>query len=174
MLSFGLEPFVFQVAIQKLKIKIYRTIILPGVLYGCETWSLTLREERKLRLFENMVLRRIFGPRRDEVKGEWRRLHNEELNDLYSSPNIVRVIKSRRIRWAGHVAHMGEERGVYRVLVGKLEGKRPLGRPRHRWVDNIRLDLQEVGCGYMDCIGLAQDRDRWRTLVSAVMNLRVP
>ena len=95
-------------------------------------------------MFENMVLRRIFGPRRDEVTGEWRRLQYEELNDLYSSPNIVRMIKSRRMRWAGHVARMGEERGVYRVLVGKLEGKRPLGRPRRRWVDNIRMDLQEV------------------------------
>jgi len=133
-----------------------------------------LREERKLRVFENMVLRRIFGSRKDEVMGEWRRLHNEELNNLYSSPNIVWVIKSRRMRWAGHVVHMGEERGVYRVLLGKLEGKRLLGRPRHRWVDNIRTDLQKVGCGYMNWIGLAQDRDSWRTLVSAVMNLRVP
>jgi len=159
---------------KNLKIKRYKTIILPVVLCGCETWSLTLTEERKLRVFENMVLRRIFGPRRDEVTGEWRRFHNEELNDLYSSPNIVRLIKLRRMRWAGHVAHMGEERGLYRVLVGKLEGKRPLGRPRRRWVDNIRMDLQEVGCGYMGWIGLAQDRDRWRTLVSAVMNLRVP
>jgi hypothetical protein len=152
----------------------YRNIILPAVLYGCETLSLTLREERKLRVFENMVLRRIFGPRRDEVAGEWRRLHNEALNDLYCSPNIVRVIKWRRMRWAGHVVRMGEEKGVYRVLVGKPEGKRPLGRPRRRWVDNIRMDLQEVGCGYKDWIGLAQDRDRWRMLVSAVMNLRVP
>jgi len=117
---------------------------------------------------------RIFGPRRDEVKGEWRRLHNEELNDLYFSPNIVRVIKSRRMRWARHVASMGEESGVYRVLVGKPEGRRPLGRPRRRWVGNIRMYLQEVGCGYMDWIGLAQDRGRWRTLVSAVMNPRVP
>ena len=132
-----------------------------------------MREERKLRVFENMVLRRIFGPRKDGVTGEWRRLHNEELNDLYSSPNIVWVIKSRRMRWAGHVAHMGEERGVYRFLVGKPEGRRPPGRPRRRWVDNIRMNLQEVGCGYMDWIGLAQDRDRWRTLVSAVMNLGV-
>ena len=126
-----------------------------------------------MRVFENMVLRRIFGPRRDDVTRERRRLHNEELNDLYSSPNIVLVIKSRRMRWAGHVARMGEERGVYRVLVGKLKGKRPLGRPRYRWVD-ITMDLQEVGCGYMDWIGLAQDRDRWRTLVSAVLKLRVP
>ena len=160
--------------LKNLKIKIYRTIILPVVLYGCETWSLTLREEMKLRAFENMVLRRIFGPRRDEVTGEWRRLHNEELNDLYSSRNIVRVIKSRRMRWAGHVARMGEETGVYRVVVGKTEGERQLGRPRRRWVDNIRMDLQEVGCGYVDWIGLAQGRDRWRTLVSAVINLRVP
>jgi len=133
----------------------------------------TLREERKLRVFEKRVLRRIFGPRRDEVMGEWRRLHNEELNDLYSSPNITRVIKSRRMRWAGHVARMSEERGVYRVLLGKSEGRRPLGRPSHRWVDNIRMDLQVVGCGYMDWIGLAQGRDRWRMLVSAVMNLQV-
>jgi len=157
-----------------LNIKIYRTIILPIVLYGCETWSLILWEERKLRVFESMVLRRIFGPRRDEVTGEWRRLHNEEINDLYCSPNIVRVIKWRIMRWAGHVARMGEDRGVYRVLVGKPEGKRPLGRPRSRWVDHIRIDLQEVGCGYVDWIGLAQDRDRWRTVVGAVMNLRAP
>jgi len=121
-----------------------------------------------------MVLRRIFGPRRDEVTGEWRILHNEELNDLYTSPNIVRVIKRRRMRLPGHVARMGEERGVYRVLVGKPEGKRPLGRPRCRWVDNIKMYLQEVGCGYMDWIGLTEDRDRWPMLVSAVMDLRVP
>jgi hypothetical protein len=158
---------------KNLKIKIYRTIILPIVLYGCETWSLTLREERKLRVSEKMVLGRIFGPRRDEVTGEWRRVHNKELNDLYSSSHIVQVIKSRRMRWAGHVARMGEERGVYRVLVVKPEGRRPMGRPRCRWVDNIRMDLLEVGCGYMDWIGLAQDRDRWWTLVSVVMNLRV-
>ena len=125
-------------------------------------------------MFGNMVLRRIFGPRRDEVTGEWRRLHNEELNFLYSSPNIVRVIKSRRMRWVGHVARMGEERGLYRVLVGKPEGRRPLGRPRRRWVHNIRMDFREVGCGYMDWTGLVQDRDSWRTLVSVVMNLRVP
>jgi len=127
-------------------------------------------------LFYNkfIIKEELFGPRRDEVTGEWRRLHNEELNDLYSSPNIVRVIKSRKMGWAGHVACMGEDREVYRVLMGKPEGRRPLGRPKRRWVDNIRMDLQDVGCGYMDWIGLAQDRDRWRTFVSAVMNLRVP
>jgi len=113
-------------------------------------------------------------PTRYEVTGEWRKLHNEELNDLYCSPNIIRVRKSIRRRWAGHVARMGERRGVYRVLVGKPEGKRPLGRPRRRWEDNIKMDLREVGCGGMDWIELAQDRDRWRALVKTVMNLRVP
>jgi hypothetical protein len=130
---------------KNLKIKIYRTIILPVVLYGCKTWSRTLREERRLRVSENRVLRKVFGPKRDEVTGEWRKLHNEELNDLYSSPNIARVVKSRRMGWAGHVERMGEERGVQSVLVGKPEGKRPLGRPRRRWEDNIKMDLQEVG-----------------------------
>jgi hypothetical protein len=116
----------------------------------------------------------LFGPKRDEITGEWRKLHNEELNCLYSVPNIVRVIKSSRMRWAGHVARMGEGSGVYRDLVGKPEGKRPLGRPRRRLEDNIRMDVQEVGCGCVDWIGLAQDRDRWRALVSAVRNVRVP
>ena len=128
----------------------------------------------KLFPHSNGVLRIIFGPKRDEVTGEWRKLHNEELKGLYSSPNIVRVIKSRRMRRAGHVTRMGEGRGVYRVLVGKPEGKRPLERPRRRWEDNIRMDIQEAGLGYVDWIGLAQDRDRWRALVSAVRNLRVP
>jgi len=105
-------------------------------------------------------LRRIFGPKRDEVTEEWWKLHSEELNNLYFSPNIVRVIKSRRMKWAGHVAHMGERRGVYRVLVGKPEGKRPLGRPRRRWEDNFKMDLQEVGCEVMDWIELAPDRNR--------------
>ena len=116
-----------------IELKTYRNIILPVMLYGCETWSLILREERRLRMFENRVLRRIFGPRRDEVTGEWRKLHKEELNDLYSSPNIVRVIKSRRMRWSGHVACVGESKGIYRVWVGKPERKRPLGRSRRKW-----------------------------------------
>jgi hypothetical protein len=125
-------------------------------------------------MFENRVLRRVFGAKRDKVTGEWRKLHNEELNDLYSLPNIVQVVKSRRIRWAGHVACMGEERGVHRALVGKPEGNRPLGRPRHRWEDNIQMDLQEVGGGRGNWMELAQDRDRWRALVSTVRDFRVP
>jgi hypothetical protein len=120
------------------------------------------------------VLRRIFGPRRDELTGEWRKLHNKELNDLFSTFNIVRVIKSRGIRRSGHVASMGESRGAYRVLVGKPEGKRPLETPRRRWENNNRTNLQEVRWGDMDWIDLAQDRDRWLVLVNAVTNLRVP
>ena len=126
--------------------------------------SMSLREERRLRVFENRVIRRVFGPKRDEVTGEWRKLHNEELSDLYSLPNIVRVVKSRRMRWAGHVARMGQGRGVHRVLVGKPEGKRPLGRPSRRWEDNIKMDVQEVGGGCGDWMELAQDRERWRAL----------
>jgi hypothetical protein len=154
-------------------IPFYGEELLAVVLYGCETWSLTLREEQRLKVFENRVLRRIFRPKRDEATGEWRRLHNEELNDLYSSPNIIRVIKSRRMRWARHVARMGEKTGAYRILVGRPEGRRPLGRPRRRWEDNIKMDLQEVEWG-MDWIELAQYRDRWRGIVNAVMNHRIP
>jgi hypothetical protein len=131
---------------RSVKIKIYRTIILPVVLCGFETWSLILREECRLGVLENRVLRRIFGPKRDEVTGEWRRLHNKELYALYLSPNIIRVMKSR-LRGTGHVARMGERRGAYRVLVGKPEGRRPLGRPRRRWEDNIKMDLRELGWG---------------------------
>jgi hypothetical protein len=146
---------------KNVKIKIYRNIILPVVLYGGETWSLTLREERRLRVFESRMLRRVFRPKRDEVTGEWKKLQNEELNDLYSLLNIVRVVKSRRMRWAGHVVRIGKDRGVHRVLVGKPEKKRPLGRPRRRWEDSIKMDLQEVGGGGRgDWMELARDRDR--------------
>ena len=135
---------------------------------------LTLREEHRLRVFENRVLRRIFGHKRDGVTGEWRKLHNGESDDLYFSPNIVRVIKSRRMRWVGHVARMDEERGVHKVLMGKPDGKRPLGRPRRSWEDNIKMDLQEVGRGCGDWMELAHDRDRWQALVRTVMNFQVP
>jgi hypothetical protein len=124
---------------KNLKIKIDRNIILPVVLYGCEIWSLTFTGKCRLRVFENRFLRRIFVTKRDEVIGEWRKLHDGEFHDLYSSPNIVRVITLRRMRCVGHVAHMGDRRGVYMVLVGKPEGKRQLGRPRRRWKDNIKI-----------------------------------
>jgi hypothetical protein len=137
-------------------------------------WSLTLREEHRLRVFENKVLRRIFGPKRDEVTGSWRKLHNVELRDLYSSPSIIRILKARRLRRAGHAARIGEKRNAYRLLVGKPEGKRPLGRPRRRWMNNIKMDLLEIGWGGLDWIGVAQYRDKWRALVIAVMNLQVP
>jgi hypothetical protein len=136
--------------------------------------SLTLREEHRLRVFENRVLRRIFGPKRNEVTGGWRKLHNEELHGLYSSPSIIRVIKARRMRWAGHVACMGEVKGACNILVGMPEGRRPLGRPRRRWEDNIKMDLRETGFGDVDWIHLARDRNTWRALVIAVISLRVP
>jgi hypothetical protein len=135
---------------KNLKVRIYKTIILPVVLYGCETWPLIVKEEHKLRVFENRVLRRIFGPKRDGVTGGWRKLHNEELHNLYSSPSIIRIINSRRMRWAGQVARMGEKGNVYRLLVGKPEGRRPLGRPRRRWKNNIKMDLLEIGASVVD------------------------
>jgi hypothetical protein len=145
-----------------------------------------MKEERKsvLSLTTNFHLlimsnkacyrRRIFGPKRDEVTGGSRKLHNEELHDMYSSPSIIRIIKSRRMRWAGHVARMGEKRKAYRLLVGEPERKRPLGRPKRRWVDNIKIDLLETRWGSVDWIPLVQDRNKWRALVNEVMNLQVP
>ena len=122
----------------------------------------------------NRVLRILFGPNRDEITGALRKLHNEELNDLYCSPNIFRVIKSMRMRWAGQVARMSQRKGAQRVIAGQPAGKRLFGRPRYRWADNIKMNIQEVGCGCMDWIELAQDRDRWRAPMNAVMNRRVP
>jgi hypothetical protein len=135
---------------------------------------LTVREEHKLRVFENRVLMKIFGAKRDGVTGRWRKLHNEELHNLYSWTSIIRNMKSRRMRWAGYVARMGEKRNVYRLLAGKPEGKRPLGRPRRRWIGNIKMDLLEIGLNVLDWTSLAQDRYRWRALVNSAMNLRFP
>jgi hypothetical protein len=145
LLPFDSESFVFLLLSRNFEVKMYKTTILSVVFHGCETWSLTLREEHRPRVFENRVLRRIFGPKSDEVTGERRKLHSEELHILYSSPHIIRQMKSRRMRWAGHVARMEEERNLYRVLAVKPEGKRPLGRQRCRWEDGIRLGLREMG-----------------------------
>ena len=138
-----------------MKIKIYSTTILPVVLYGCASWSLTLRDEYRLRVFKNRVLKKRFGRKRDEETEKWRRLHNEELFDLYCSTNIIGVIKSRKMRWAGHVVYRGERRGTYRVLVGKPEGKRPVGRPRRRWKDYNKFIFKKW-YGGMDCIDLTR------------------
>ena len=143
------------------------------MLYGCETWSLTLREECRLRVFENRILRRIFGPKMHE-NGEWRRLHNEELHSLYCSPNEVRVNKSRRLRWAGYVARMEEARSSFKISTGEPTGKRSLGRPRRRWEDNTRMDLQAIGIDVGNWVEPAQGRDYWRALINAALNLRVP
>jgi hypothetical protein len=139
-----------------------RIIILPADLYGCETLSLTLREEHRLRIIENRVLRRMLGQNKEEVMGGWRKLDNEELHNLYSSPSIFRVIKSRKIKWARHVARMGQKRNVYRILVGKPEGSRLLGRPRLRREDNVKMDLREIGWGGMVCMDVAQYRHQYR------------
>jgi hypothetical protein len=135
--------------------------------------DLSLREEHRLRVFDNMVLRRIFGPKRDEVAGEWKKLHKEELHNLYSPPNIIRQMKSRKMRWVEHVTRMGQERKVYKVLVRKPEGKRPLIRPSLKWKCGIRMDLREIGWGSVEKVQLVQDMGRRRDLVNAVMNLRV-
>ena len=159
--GYSLEKILsFRLLSRKLKVKTYKTIILPVVLYGCETWSLTLREEHRLRVFENKVHRKILGYR-NEITGEWRKLHNAELHALYSSQNIIRSLKSRRLRWAGHVALMEQFRNAYRVLVWKPESKEPLGRPRRRCQDNIKMNLREVGCDPRDWLALAEDRDQW-------------
>jgi hypothetical protein len=142
------------------KVKTYKTVILPVVLYWCETWSLTLREKQRLSVFKNRVLKRICGPKRDEVTGEWRKLHNGELHNLYSSPNIRRQIKSRRMRWEGHVARMGEERKVQKVFLGKPEGKEPFERPRRRWEDETKVDFREIGWEGVEWICLDRDGDR--------------
>jgi hypothetical protein len=159
---------------RNVKVEVYKTVILPFVLYGCEMWSVALREEHRLRVFKKRVLR-IFGPKRDEVTGEWRKLHSGELQDLYSSPNIIRQIKLRRMRWVGHVALLEEVRKVCMVLVGKLEGKRSLKKPRHRWEDGIRMDLRDInwGGGGVEWVQLARGRDWLQAVLNRVKNLRV-
>jgi hypothetical protein len=142
------------------------------VLHGCETWSLILREEPRLRAFENRVLRRIFEPKRDEVTEEWKKLHHEELHYLRSSSSIIRNMKSRRMRWVGHVARMGEKKNAYRFLVEKPEGNRTLRRPRRKWIYNINMDLSEIGLRGVEWLGLAQDRYSWIALVIAAITLR--
>jgi hypothetical protein len=163
---------------KNVKVRIFKTIILPVVLYRCETWSLTLREGYKLRMFENRVLRRIFGLKRDGVTGGWRKLQNE-LHNLYSLPSINRIIESRRMRWAGHMAQMGK-RNVYRfffpwpLVRERTIGRKARGKEKGRWIDNIKKDLLEMGLSIVDWIGLAQDRHSWRALVNLVTNLHVP
>jgi hypothetical protein len=165
------DQFVF--SFKNLKIKLYKTITYLLVLYWCQIRSLTLGEEHRLAVFENRVQRRTFVWKRDEVTGGCRKLHNEEFHNLYSSLNIIRMIKSRRMRWVGHVARMGTTGNAYRIFVGKPERKRPLGRPRRMWEDN-KMVLREIELGGMDWIDLAQDRDQWRAVVNTVMNLRDP
>jgi hypothetical protein len=155
----------FTLLSKNVKIKIYKTIILPLILYGCETWSLTLKEEYKLRVLGNKVLGRIFGPKQDEVAGGWRKLHNEELRSLYSSPNII---------MGGASSTHGGGENVYKIVVGKPEGKRPLGKPRCKWKDNFKTCLRGIWFGDVDWIHLAQDRDRWQALVNTVIYLQVP
>jgi hypothetical protein len=135
----------FRLLSKNLKLGIYKTIILPVILYGCETWSLTLRKEHRPRVFENRVLRRIFGQKREEMTDGWRKLHNEQLRNLFPSPSIIRMAKLWRMKWAGHVGRMGEKRKAYRLLVRKREGRRPPRRPRRRCVNNVKMHLAEIG-----------------------------
>jgi hypothetical protein len=173
LLQFSTELLFSHLLSKNVKIRIYKSIILPVVLYGCETWSPTLREEHRLRMFQNRVLRRIFGSKRNELTGGWRNLHDEELCNLYSSPGIIRMIKSSNMRWAGHVARMGAKKNAYRTLVSKPEGKRPLRKQRVGGWITLNWILRELGCGGMDWIDLAQDGDQWRAPVNEVMNLRI-
>jgi hypothetical protein len=164
--------FCLLICFQKnVKIRTHKTIILHVVLWVCETWSLTLRQKHRLRVFENMVLRTIFGPKRDEATGGWRKRYREELRDLCYWLSIIRIMKSRRMKWAGHVARMGMKRTACRLLVRNTKWMKSLGRSRRRWVDNTKMDHVEVRWGGVDWIGLAQDMDTWKTLVNAVMNL---
>jgi hypothetical protein len=158
---------------RNIKFRIYKTRILLVVLYGRETWSLTLRKEHIMRVSENSVLRIIFGSKGDEVTGSWRKLHNEKFHNLYSWTSIIIMVKSRRMRWTGHVARIGEKRNAYRILVGKPEGKLPLERSRRRWVGNIKVGLREIGWGGMDWVDVGQDMEQWRALVNTEMNLWV-
>ena len=174
MLLFSPNTFVFSTSLSKFEILIwYKTMILPVVLYCYETSYLILREECRLKVFENRILWRIFGSQRNENR-DWRRLHNDELYNLYRSPNIVRVIKSRRLRWTGHVARIEEGRSAFKMLIGKPIGKRLLGRPKRRWEDNIRMNLKEIGISTRNWVDSAQDRDYWRALANAALNIRVP
>jgi len=168
------NPLSFSTLTKNIKIKMYRTITLPVVLYGCETWSFTMGEEHGLRMFKNRVRRKIFGSRWEEVIGEWRRLHIEEVNELYPSPNIIQAIKSKRMRWARHVAHMRESRGAYMVLVGKPGGKWPLEDPGINGRIILKWILKKWDGGGTDWIDPAQTKDRRWALVNAVMNLQVP
>jgi hypothetical protein len=169
----SVQNFCLLVCCLKTKILHY-TKILPAVLCGFETWSLTLKEEHTLREIEKMMLRRIFGPKKNEVTGSWGKLHNEELHNLHSSPSVIRMVKSRRMILAGHVARLGEKRNAYRILVGNPEGKKPLGRPRLRCVGNIKQDLREIKWDGVDCFDPAQNRNKWRSVLNIVMILPVP
>jgi hypothetical protein len=170
MLPFGPEPFVLSPAVNTVKVSLHKTVTLPIGLCGCETWTLRVREEYKLSVFENGMLRRIFAPNSDGVTGGCRNLHNVELHKLYISPSIIGIIKSRRNKWAGHVARMGEKLIVYRFLVRKPEEKKPLERMRRRWKNNILMDLSELGLSVVDWIGLPQDMHSCLALVKSLMN----